>query len=37
MLLALDPASAGDERDRRRLEALQPTDLSLAAEPPDGR
>lgn len=39
-LLALDPAGAGDERDQRRLEALQalgPIDLSLAGEqsPPE--
>ncbi len=39
MLLALDPAGASDERDRRRLEALQaigPIDLSLSVEEPGG-
>jgi hypothetical protein len=39
MLLALDPAGAPDERDRRRLEALQaigPIDVSLSVEESGG-
>jgi hypothetical protein len=38
-IFALAPAAAGDERDRRRLEALQalgPIDFSLDGEQPDG-